>query len=445
MQFKALKSVALAFLLTGPMAAWPATDPDFPRLGGVLISAPQNYELATYQRQIAKLDVVLLNTWQGWRGYSGSVATLDGVVKNLKSINPAIKVFNYSILEQVGAGQSNLQGFQEQYQKVAAMNWWIYSNGVSGSKVQSSWQGSYGPFYEINLTSFVPVDANGDLWTDWFAKWVVRNFLMPNPSLDGMYLDSVSWFPFASTTGDWNRDGTADATRGATTDQWYRQGYRHYFQKLNALAPGKLQIGNLANWGDPGSTLTEYKGMLNGGVIEGIMGNTWSPEHWGSWQAMMNWYRKTMAAVAAPKLVMFHQNLTPATDYQAMRYGLTSCLLDDGYYAASANDDNHTVAWYDEYDNKLGQATSTPPTAAWQHGVYRRDFAKGIALVNPRGNGPQTVTLESAFKKINGKQAPSVNNGQTVTTVHLNDRDGVILLRVTTQKRPAPVTSIVVQ
>jgi hypothetical protein len=127
-----------------------------------------------------------------------------------------------------------------------------------------------------------------------------------------------------------------------------------------------------------------------------------------------------------------------------MRYGLATCLLDDGYYNFSiktSSVDYHTVAWFDEFDAPLGQATGGPPTTAWQNGVYRRDFENGISLVNPKGNGPQTVTLETGFKKLTGKQAPAVNNGQTVHTVTLNDRDGVILLRLTASSAPQPSAS----
>jgi hypothetical protein len=68
-------------------------------------------------------------------------------------------------------------------------------------------------------------------------------------------------------------------------------------------------------------------------------------------------------------------------------------------------------------------------TSAWQNGVYRRNFQNGIVLVNPKGNGTRTVTLETNYVKIRGTQAPSVNSGATVRTVTLKDRDGIILLR----------------
>jgi len=95
------------------------------------------------------------------------------------------------------------------------------------------------------------------------------------------------------------------------------------------------------------------------------------------------------------------------------------------------------LVWFDEYDAKLGQAVQAPATTAWQNGVYRRDFENGIALVNPRGNGPREVTLEEDFKRIAGKQAPAVNNGQVTRKVQLNDRDGIILLRLKPTSAPS--------
>jgi hypothetical protein len=149
-----------------------------------------------------------------------------------------------------------------------------------------------------------------------------------------------------------------------------------------------------------------------------------------------------MANVASPQLVLFHQLGNPS-DYQSMRYGLATCLMDNGYYqfvstVGNSSGDYHTLYWFDEYNASLGQATTSPPAAAWQNGVYRRDFQNGIALVNPKGNGAQTVTLETSYVKLTGTQVPAINSGQTVTTVTLQDRDGILLLRTQPAKVPKP-------
>jgi len=245
--------------------------------------------------------------------------------------------------------------------------------------------------------------------------------------LNSFYIDNVFLQP--RVTGDWNLDGVSDNPNDPTVGHWLHEGYNAYFSSLRAQQPGAYLIGNIAGWGAAGANLTDYNGQLNGGFIEGILGFTWSPESWGGWQEMMNEYRKPIKALAAPQLIMFAMVGSP-TDYQTFRYGLASCLMDNGYFVFSASDAYNDLHWFDEYNANLGTATSAPPTSAWQNGVYRRDFANGIALVNPKGNGPRTVTLEASYKRMSGSQAPAVNNGQTMNTVTLQDRDGIILMRL---------------
>ncbi len=93
----------------------------------------------------------------------------------------------------------------------------------------------------------------------------------------------------------------------------------------------------------------------------------------------------------------------------------------------------------------LGQpvngSTSAVQTAARWTGtghdslrVWAREFANGLVIMNPMGNGTVTATTDfggsTLWKRITGAQAPSVNNGTNVTTsITLQDRDTIILLR----------------
>jgi len=231
-----------------------------------------------------------------------------------------------------------------------------------------------------------------------------------------------------------------DSSTNSTVQQWYQQGYSHYFSVERQLMPGRYMIGNVSDWGTRGANLSAYSGMLNGGIIEGMIGPTWATESWGGWSEMMRQYRQVMGAIAAPQLLIFSQQGSP-TDYQGFRYGLTSCLLDEGYFEFTNINANYSgVIWFDEYNANLGAETSSPALSAWQKGVYRRDFQNGIALVNPKGNGPQTVQLETNYKRISGTQDPGTNNGQVTSTVTLNDRDGIILLRL--QPATTPPSSV---
>jgi hypothetical protein len=407
--------------------------PPFPRLGANWI-ANQNYQDPAIQSQLARGSVALISVWPGWANGRGT--TLQQVITNIKKINPNTVVFSYILTESIPNDRSSYQPLAPLYSKLDAMHWYLYTNGSSGSTVPSFWAGST----TLNNTMFAPADSNGDRWIDFYAKWAVATYAQPTPALDGFNTDNVFWKP--RVDGDWNRDGTTDSQNDPTVQSWLRQGYAHYFGVMRQQMPGKYQIGNVADWGDSNSVLTEYQGMLNGGVLEGMIGYSWSPESWAGWQGMMARYRKTMAALAEPKLALFHQ-VGSATDYQSVRYGLASAMMDDGYYVFNTiAGQGGDAPMFDEYNAKLGASVTGPQTSAWQNGVYRRDFQNGIVLVNPKGNGAQTLKLETGFKHLSGSQAPSVNNGQTVTTVTLQDRDGVILMRLTPKPIPQAPTSI---
>jgi Hypothetical glycosyl hydrolase family 15 len=215
-----------------------------------------------------------------------------------------------------------------------------------------------------------------------------------------------------------------------SVDLWWRNGVVDFVSKLRAnMGAGKFVFGNTGTWnqGLPGA----FMFVLNGGVMESLIGQPYSYET-TSFYEMMRAYTNIMAATSSPALQIFAQDGS-LTDYQDMRYGLCACLQGDAYYyhsdGATAGG-YHDVNWFDEFDNNLGAAVMIPGLPPYQHGVYRRDFRNGIALVNPKGNGSQTVTLETAFKHLTGSQAPGVNDGSTTSSVTLADRDGVILLRI---------------
>ncbi len=414
------------------------TEPPFPRIATVNFSQPQNYDNADFEARLARYNIAMFSVYPGWSG--DGTKTMQQSVQAIKNINPNELVFLYISNNEIYNNQSAVAPL---INKVNAQKWWLYPASQSGTKVASAFAGTT----EVNNTLFAKPDSNGDRWVEWYAKWAVQQYYVPSPAIDGFFTDNVFWKP--RVNGDWNLDGVSDSSSDPTVQQWYRQGYNRHFQVLNQQMPGKYQVGNVTDWGQSTSNLSYLSGVLNGGLIEALIGFSYSPETWGSWSEMMREYRAILSATIAPKLVMFGQ-VGVANDYQAFRYGFTSCLMDNGYYTFSLASNAYSgTFWFDEFNVKLGKAVTNPSTTAWQNGVYRRDFENGIALVNPRGNGAQTVTLESQFVKVSGQQDPATNNGQTVTTVTLKDRDGIILLRTSPvsapSKRPLPPSSLTVQ
>lgn len=419
-------------VLTGLFATAEAqtfTAPPFPRLAS-LWTGNQVYQNAATQQALAHGTIAVINVWPGWQSSSGM--SVQQVITNIKAINPNTLVFNYMINSEIAQEPANPSAsvWGPVYKKIDAMNWWLYVNGTSGTHA-FSWPGTWG----VNNTLFTPTDSNGDNWVTWFDKWTVSTFSAPTPALDGFYEDNVTWLPLVNA--DWNRDGTTDLTTNPQAQQWVRQGDALHFDTMHKLMPGKFQLGNISNWGDPSSVLTEFQGKVDGGFMEGLLGRTWSPEVWGGWSTMMKYYRRSMANLSGPQLGMFSAVGSP-TDYQGFRYGFASCLMDNGYFVYNSDGNYTDTPLFDEYNAVLGNAVTAPPTAPWQNGVYRRDFTNGIALVNPKGNGAVQVTLETNFRRLSGTQAPAINSGQTVLTLTLQDRDGIILMRTTPVAAPAP-------
>jgi len=413
-------------------SAYAFTPPPFPRLAGINIGAPQNYGDPTYQANLGKLSFVIISMWPGFK--PGGM-TMDAAVRGIKAHNPNELVFVY-----VNENEHKIVGgsFTSYEAKLNQMHWWLYPKGCSGgTPVQSAYGAGY---YSINNSLYTRKDANGDNAVDWMTKFYVQNYATPAPSIDGLFMDNVFYQPMID--GDWTCSGSTQSHSSATAGTALRKGYQRFFSLAHQLMPGKYQIGNIGNWADPSTPIPEYQGIAEGGVLEAYIGANYSYETWAGWPAMLSKYHKIMTMVNAPKLVIFDTH-GASNDYKTMRYALTSALMDDAYFCyTDMAHEYSSVPWFDEYNAKLGAAVTPPQTAAWQNGVYRRDFENGIALVNPKGNGTQTVKLETAFVKLKGSQAPGVNDGATVTRVTLSARDGIILMRKPPARLPKAPTSI---
>ncbi|HEV2269447.1 MAG TPA: putative glycoside hydrolase [Steroidobacteraceae bacterium] len=425
---------AVAALATCASAA-AFTPPSFPRIAGIQVGGPFNYNDPSYQAEMAKQAITVMNFWPGM---APGRQSMQSVIQAIKSANPNALVFMYvdsdeQFTDAAGSADASLRT------QLDNMKWWLYTD-TSERSVVASFYGDGGD--TINNTPYTPKDSSGDDSVDYITKWFVNNYYSAMPNIDGLFMDNVFLKP--RVAGDWYRNGQVLQASDAKAQAAIQAGYERYFGLVRALMPGKYQIGNVATWYQPGQPAVPagYQGMTDGGLIEGLIGQSWSTESWAGWQSMENQYYSIMATENAPKLAIFGQWGNPG-DYQSMRYGLTSCLMNDGYYSFTNTARGYSgVVWFDEYNANLGQPTTSPPTAAWQNGVWRRDFSNGIALVNPKGNGARTVQLGGTFVKIRGTQAPSVNNGQSVTSVTLQDRDGIILLRQSPMRQPKAPTGV---
>ena len=416
-----------------------SNSPPFPRLGAYLIGGPLDPGTVAH---IGAMQAIIITGYEGFPGLQAHVA-------NAKAANPNMKVTAYvKINSQV---PTNNPGYQGELNQMAAANWWVRAGYPSGGIATEFGGGENAVNIVQSHTSTNAPYPGGPTSPMTVRQWMAQyanHYFGPGiaSNLDGVFTDNFYFQPRAVSGGlnqaDWLDNGTEQPDSNATTQQNWRDAYVDWDTQMRAAMGSQyMHWGNVADW-NPGNDITGYKGLLNGGVMEHTLP---AYESGQGWTGMMNFYKVVMTNLApfngeGPYAIF--QNDGSPTDYQGMRYGLGSCLLDNGYYYAAPNGQYNAIAWFDEFSQNLGQPIAGPnnPTngtysngglTVWKQGVWRRDFQNGIALVNPKGNGVQTVTLETTYQHFSGTQDPSVNNGQSVTSVTLNDRDGVILLRTT--------------
>lgn len=331
------------------------------------------------------------------------------------------------------------------------------------------------------------------------------NVQMGSPSSAGIFLDcTFVALDGAGNVPDSSLDGISLAPGSQqgggfpgldTVQPVMARGFHNLFDQMQIMlttygTPGNTYY-NFANFGQFANkyqfgtaTLTAgLESTLHGGLLENVLGagaiswecfqvgnpNTGNTTYASGWPNLKDNYYQAMDFCLAPKLVGVGAKLpsadgtitaswpvgastTPVTvtagtaaEYQLMRYGLCTTLLDDGYWAPGCTGyDWSKPRWYDEYGDDslaqvnvkrgyLGTPLSTRPTSAtWAQGtmgVWSRRFSNGIAIVNPRGNGSQTVTLPQQYQALTGTQQPTVNNGALVTTVTIPDGDGRIYIQ----------------
>jgi hypothetical protein len=367
---------------------------------------------AATQALVARYQYAIIGLWPGL-----GATRLQASISGIKALNPNIKLAQYLMLAEHGDVSTTDPGYSL-WQSINTNNWWLLD--ASGNRTQ--WTTAYNQ-YQTNVTAWAPKDSSGRTWAQVKAKYNTDTLLSNMKGLDYVYLDGMS-DPMVSA--DYMRIGTNQSLKDPVIISAFRKGYMGYVNELRRLNPTLKVIGNNTS---EALASAEYSGQLEGGYRECLMGKSWSIETWSGWEAMMASYRKALANTKAPKDVVFGGCSPGGSNPAFYRYGLASALLDDGYFSFSTDGLYRDTPWYDESDAPLGTAAEAPPKAPTPSGIWSRKYTNGIVLVNPSKTTTASINVGPGYKHLKGSIDPAVNNGLAVSTVTLQPRSGLILVR----------------
>jgi len=197
----------------------------------------------------------------------------------------------------------------------------------------TNWPGAW----MLNVSPACPVDpASGQTWSDYLAAYAAR--ALAAAPWDGIFYDDAdnSISTLSGGAVDANNDNTPDGGDAPSGTGW-ADGERALFEHTRALAPGAMVVGN-------GAT---YAGADNGREFELF---NHDPAAWaGSLTAYLQ--------AGTSSIVNPDTRDTGAQDRRAMRFGLGTALLGDGYYSYDYGATAHGQTWwYDEYDGGAGSS-----------------------------------------------------------------------------------------
>ena len=360
---------------------------------------------------LARFDYVIL-------GLSKSLGAtrIHDFVSGIKKLNPAAKVGQYTIINEIKCDMGSDEAMYPMWQEVNRNNWWL--RNAAGQRVQ--WNTSYSAC-DLNVTGWAARNAAGQTYAQ--SKWQFdRTTMFSVAPFDFMFSDNT--FGLTRVVADWQRNGVDMPKGDATASAAMRMGNAAYWSAVRASNPDLKVVGNADN----DLSAPEYKGVLDGAYLEGALGKSWSRETWAGWDSMMNYYRAAMRNTRDPDLVFLNAYAAP-TDYTTVRYALASSMMENGHFVYVPSTGSMEPAWFDEFGAPIGSALDAPPTAPAQNGIWLRRYSNGVVIVNPSKTATASIDVGAGYKRLSGTQDAAVNNGQAQRVVTLGPRQGLLMIR----------------
>ncbi len=340
------------------------------------------------------------------------------LIPEIKSKNKGTEVFVYIPSQSVNVEDlRSWAKFRRDAHSAVEMNdWWLRDSSGNNIYFNSTWP----------TIKFVDI---GSGWNDYLVENIERR-IDEDAVWDGIFYDMV----FANlrwlNEGDIDIDQDGRPDRAEDINSYWQRNTKDLMIKTGNKISQKPVVINIDIPDSCGQN-------TNGAMMENFPAKWLGDE---GWSYLVSQYVNDLPAVnREPQIYVINSNTenTGVMDnYRKMRFGLTTTLLGDGYFSFDYGDIDHSqVWWYDEYNVSLGKARSKPynildkQNTEIKDSLWRRDFDKGIVVVNSTDKKQVYSFQSEKFEKINGVQDRRVNNGITVNWISLEPNDGIVLLK----------------
>ncbi|MEK7065281.1 MAG: putative glycoside hydrolase [Patescibacteria group bacterium] len=361
------------------------------------------WELTESQaRELSKWDLLILDM--------EIQANRPDLLKKIKQLHPDIILLAYITPQEIKKDSASSSSVLRRKFAAGISSSWYLKNR-QGAEL-NWWPGTT----LLNVTDSAPL-VGGRRFNQYLPEFVAKEILSTG-LWDGVFYDNAwdSITHFIGADVDMDGDGAADSD---ADEQWVA-GMKKIYNTTRSLSGGSLVIGN--------GTTRAYTADLNGKLMENFSPSFWEP--------IMATYKSNFQGAILPRVNIINANTSNTgelNNYKKMRFGLTSALLENGYYSFDYGDQDHgQLWWYDEYNVDLGPPVSLAVSQSGSHtykpDVWQRDFGHGMVVVNST-NDAQIVDLGGDYEKLRGKQDALVNDGSIVSELNLAGKDGQLLLK----------------
>lgn len=409
----AITSLVLGFLLMLALTPAPAAAAGTQRFVGL-------YQVGNVSQAAQRYSVVVLNEWN------------SAQISSLKAGNPGLKVLLYknSFFLRSDDNASTVGGFASgENISVNHPDWFLLD--ASGNRIV---------FQYYPGVDFYVMDWGNQ---EWRAYWTSRSIERARAlGFDGVYADDLYTRKYGQLDRSLQRYADNASLQSAV------RGFLHYaYGQMSASSPRLLLVGNVVDhlwysnlWAD---WLTVSDGLMDEQFVHsGLNAAT-------NLKTVDGWWLNQLAEIETSERmgkISFFVSHASSTDTKSMRYAFGTYMLAAGsralyYHEVGSQAVYSNPVWDDLWSLDLGSPSGT--YVARSDGLYTREFAKGLVVVNPSATATRTLQL-SGYVSEDGSPVSSLSVGPASAAFLVKAPTTTTTLAPTTTTTLAPTTTTTV-